>query len=255
MEGSEIPDMFEGNSAPSTQNDEIDDILGLGFNDSNSSGNGILNHSFAKQNPNDFVTEQTVNLDSEANELSLSSSQDSKWKTLIPGNATDGTIYEDENIKINMKFNISKYLTRVLIEYVSNSASSLENIEARLKVPEGMKASVSPTKYPSNETDNPKSMLMVMATGNIKEELKMAIQFESGFGGTEKIIFKIPVLINKFIERVEMDQDRFDHLWHDISKNRPNSFEKLDIIMKNPACGSSASQMDVLKKLAKLLSM
>jgi hypothetical protein len=63
------------------------------------------------------------------------------------------------------------------------------------------------------------------------------------------------VLINKFIDKVEMDQDRFDHLWNDITTNRPSSFEKLDLILENPARGSGADHMDVLKKLAKLLSM
>lgn len=248
-------DLLYGEDSKNKQskvNDEMD-ILGLDFGESDSKSSH--EHAIAKQNPSDFSSEQTVNLEDEANELSLDGPQDSKWKTLIPGSVTDGTIYEDDDIKVNVKFNISKYLTRVLIEYVSMSASELNDIEAKLKIPDGLKASISATKYPQNDGDNPKTMLMMMPTGNIKEELKMAVKYETGFGDSKKAVFKIPVLINKFIDKVDMDQDRFDHLWKDITENRPSSFEKLDLILRNPASGSGTDQMDVLKKFAKLLAM
>lgn len=237
--------------------DESDmlDLLSMDIGGASLESKGSLNHKFAKQNPRDFANEQTVKLDDEAEPLSLDGPQDSKWKNLIPGNATDGTVYEDDEIKVNVKFNTSKYLTRVLVEYVSTSASSLSDIQAKLKVPEGMKASISATKYPQNDSDNPKAMLMVMATGGIQKEIKMGVRYETGFGDAKTIAFKVPVLINKFIEKVDMGQDRFDQLWEDISQNRPRSFEKLDLILKNPAGGAGVDHMAVLKKLAKLLSL
>jgi AP-2 complex subunit alpha len=167
----------DGAQQTSSKDDGAVDLLDLDLGGS-SGGKGALDHPFAKHHPEDFSSEQTVDLDTEADAYSLNGPQDSKWKTLIPGSATDGTIYEDSDIKVNVKFNISKYLTRMLVEYVSVSASSLENIEAMVKAPEGMLASVSSTKYPSNDTDNPKAMVMVMPTGNIKNELKMAIKYD-----------------------------------------------------------------------------
>eukprot|EP00344_Euplotes_crassus_P006269 CAMPEP_0197013496 /NCGR_PEP_ID=MMETSP1380-20130617/66542_1 /TAXON_ID=5936 /ORGANISM="Euplotes crassus, Strain CT5" /LENGTH=962 /DNA_ID=CAMNT_0042437789 /DNA_START=144 /DNA_END=3032 /DNA_ORIENTATION=+ len=244
-------DIFSGDTGSKTESGAFDDILGLG----DSSGSNVLGHPFAKANPGDFSSSQTVDINSEAEELSMNGDQDSKWKNLIPISCTDGTIFEDDNIKVNMRFNISKYVTRVLVEYVSTTASTLDSVQAMLKVPDGMKAMISDTKYPTNDTDNPKAMMTVLHTGSIKEDIKMAIKYESGFGDPVKQVFRVPVLVNKFIDKVDMEQDRFDHLWNDISTNRPDSFEKVDLVMSNPARGSGASQMDVLKKLAKLLSM
>jgi AP-2 complex subunit alpha len=172
--------LFGGDEVQQTtsKDDGAVDLLDLDMGGASIERKGALDHPFAKQNPGDFSSEQTVDLDSEADAYSLDYPQDSKWKTLIPGSVTDGTIYEDDSIKVNVKFNISKYLTRMLVEYVSVSASSLENIEAKLKTPDGILASVSSTKYPSNDTDNPKAMVMVMPTGNIKTELKMAIKYD-----------------------------------------------------------------------------
>jgi AP-2 complex subunit alpha len=247
--------LFSGDSDTKTasRNDDPMDIFGLDIGESDTKA--TLDHVFAKENPGDFSSEQTVKLEDETNELSLDGPQGSKWKTLIPGSDSDGCIYEDEDIKVNLKISVSKYLTRVLVEYVSMSASEINDIQAKLKIPDGIKASISSTKYPQNETDNPKAMLMMMPTGNIREELKMAIKYETGFGDSKKAVFKIPVLINKFIDKVDMEQDRFDHLWNDITENRPSSFEKIDMILKNPAIGYGTDQMTILKKFAKLLAM
>ena len=42
-------------------------------------------------------------------------------------------------------------------------------------------------------------------------------------------------------------------MWKDISLNQPDTFQKLDAILKNPA-PPTAPLMDVLKKMAGLLS-
>jgi hypothetical protein len=243
----------DNNRGASQSNDE-GDMLGLfDMGDTFGGGSRSNSHPFVKQNPNDFCSENTVNIDDEATVLSIDSSQDSKWKTLIPANTTDGIIYEDDEIKIVMKFKTSKYLCRVLVEYICNTRSMVSEAQAQLRVPEGMKATISPTKYPDGE--HPKAMMMIMAAGGIEKELKMAVKYDIGYGDPKTVVFKVPVLINKFIDKVEMEQDRFDHLWGDISNNRPNSFEKLDLILKNPASGSDVDHMAVLKKIAKLLSV
>jgi len=246
-------DSNDNDTGHAKDDNDVMDLLSFDMDETPSGSSGSISHAFAKQNPDDFASEQTVKVDEESEELSLDGPQDSKWKTLLPGNSTDGTIYEDDEIKVNIKFNISKYLTRVLLEYVSNTGSTLSEIQAQVKAPDGIKANVSPTKYPDG--DNPKAMLMIMATAGIEKPIRMAIRYESGFGETKTVVFKVPVLINKFIDKVEMEQDRFDHLWNDISKNRPSSFEKLDMILKNPAGSSGVDHMAVLKKLAKLMSL
>lgn len=255
----QTPDLLFGDEpeavGPSASKDDgnVMDLLDMGLGDLTTEPKGSSGHPFKKNSPNDFASEQTVDMDEEAEALDFDGPQDGKWKNLIPGSVTDGTIYEDDEIKVNIKFNISKYLTRVLVEYVANSSQELSDIQASLKTPEGMLAQISGTKYPQGG-ENPKAMLMVMATNGIKRELKMAVRYNLSFGDQKTVVFKIPVLINKFIERVEMDQDRFDHLWNDITVIRPSSFEKLDLILKNPASGANVDHMTVLKKFAKLLS-
>jgi hypothetical protein len=123
-----------------------------------------------------------------------------------------------------------------------------------VKTPEGMLMSITDTRYPQSDGDNPKAMMSMMITGNIKESPKLAVKFTTPRGETKVISFKIPVLVNKFIDKVDMEQDRFDHLWNDITKNRPNTFEKLDIILKNPVSSTGVDHMSVLKKLANIFN-
>ena len=219
-----------------------------------SGGNGPIDHEFYNQNPNDFSSEQTVNINDEADAHEIEDDNDSKWKSLVPASATDGVIYEDDDIKINLKFNISDHLTKVLLEFASVSSGELSDIKTRLKIPDGLLMSITDVRYPQNPGDNPKAMMSFMVTGNIKETAKIAVRFNTPFDETKTISFKLPVLINKFIDRVEMEQDRFDYLWDDITNNRPSSFEKLDMIINNPASSSGTDHMTVLKKMANLLS-
>ncbi len=65
--------------------------------------------------------------------------------------------------------------------------------------------------------------------------------------------FGIPILVNKFIEPVALDDDKFDEIWEDITIHRDYTFQKMDVILKNPA-PPNVGHMDVLKKMAALLS-
>lgn len=253
-------DLLFGGDEPTTSavrnNDDELDLLGMGLDMGGASLESKSSvHPFIRNNSDHFVPRSTVDLEDEATELSIDGAQDTKWKNLIPGNSTDGTVYEDDEIKINVKFNVTKYLMRVLVEYVSMSSEELSDIQAKLISPDGVNASISATKYPQSNDENPKAMLMVMPSSGFKNEIKMGVRYQTSFGDKKTISFKVPVLINKFIEKVEMDQDRFDYLWNDISTNRPDSFEKLDLILKNPASRSSTDHMEVLKKLAKLFAV
>lgn len=45
-----------------------------------------------------------------------------------------------------------------------------------------------------------------------------------------------------------MPADKFDSYWDDITNNRPQSFQKLDVILKNPA-PAHIPYSEVLKKM------
>lgn len=50
-----------------------------------------------------------------------------------------------------------------------------------------------------------------------------------------------------------MDRAKFNQIWKDISHVRPDTFQKVDLIVKNPAPPTVPLQ-DVLKKMANLLN-
>ena len=57
-----------------------------------------------------------------------------------------------------------------------------------------------------------------------------------GLLDTKIVNIRLPVYVNKVIESVEQINDAaFKKNWDDISFNRPNSFLKIDAILKNPA--------------------
>lgn len=63
------------------------------------------------------------------------------------------------------------------------------------------------------------------------------------------IDFRLPIFLNKFTEPIEMPSDAFDKTWDDITNNRPISFQKIDVTIKNPA-PPGVPIVEVLKKLA-----
>ena len=50
-----------------------------------------------------------------------------------------------------------------------------------------------------------------------------------------------------------MTPEKFVTVWTDITGNRPDTFEKLDLVLKNPAPAHVPVE-DVLKKIANLLT-
>jgi hypothetical protein len=41
--------------------------------------------------------------------------------------------------------------------------------------------------------------------------------------------------VNRFIEKVEMPLEAFSKNWYNITHNQPDTFQKVDKIVKNPA--------------------
>lgn len=78
----------------------------------------------------------------------------------------------------------------------------------------------------------------------------MKIQYKSASGQTNQIEVRLPVFLNKFTEPVEMpNSDVFIKTWDDITHNRPSTFQKLDVIFKNPA-PAHVPHTEVLNKTA-----
>ena len=62
------------------------------------------------------------------------------------------------------------------------------------------------------------------------------IGYSSGGPRQSGIEIRLPIYMNKTIMLVDqMNQQAFKKNWDDISFNRPNQFQKLDTILKNPA--------------------
>ena len=69
-------------------------------------------------------------------------------------------------------------------------------------------------------------------------------------GGTpHNIQLRLPIFTNKFIEQAPLSADKFVTNWDGITHSQPNTFQKVDIILPNPA-PPSVSHMEVLKKMA-----
>ena len=95
----------------------------------------------------------------------------------------------------------------------------------------------------------PSVIIMTMLKEPIFVSPSIRVQYALSGMGTSSAEFRIPLFLNKFIEAVEMPIDAFHKTWDDITHNRPQSFQKLDIILKNPA-PPTVSHMEVLKKTA-----
>ena len=186
-------DLFSNEPTKTTATNEGDvlDLFGMDMGGFSTSTSKSSLHPFIENYSDHFANKKWCEV--EIPEFKIENSQDAKWKGLIPSNSTDGAIYEDDEIRVNVKFNISKYLVRVLVEYVSMSSEELSEIQTKLNIPEGMMASVSPTKYPSSNSDNPKSMIMVMLKNGYDRELQIAVRYQKSFGDKRIISFKIPV--------------------------------------------------------------
>lgn len=54
------------------------------------------------------------------------------------------------------------------------------------------------------------------------------------FGG-RKLSVRLPIFVTRFIEAVEMPEAAFPNNWEAITHKQPDTFQKIDMIIKNPA--------------------
>lgn len=80
-------------------------------------------------------------------------------------------------------------------------------------------------------------IIMCMVRGPLSVLPRILVSYQGQPGTPPKEIeLAIPVYTNKIVEKVEaMPEQAFKKNWDEITFNRPDEFQKLDTIMKNPA--------------------
>lgn len=77
-------------------------------------------------------------------------------------------------------------------------------------------------------------MAMMNQASDELPTLNVVLEIPSQGYSIDKYI-RLPVYLNRNIDRVEMPQEVFANNWKGITLNQPDSFQKIDMILKNPA--------------------
>lgn len=239
-----LPDLL-GETEP-TESSSTGDLIGLGEDFGSSPPAAELTHSLKTANAADFSPVQTVNFEAEQEDFI---SPHPQFKKMLPVNSKDGIVFEDDSIEVKAKLNFKKYDGKIILELHSKGASIVD-IKTSTKIPETLKMMVSDVQYP--EAAAPRVMVRVFQLRPAATPPKIAFRYQQN-GEVKTINFSLPILANKFIEGVDMTPEKFVTVWTDITGNRPDTFEKLDLVLKNPAPAHVPVE-DVLKKIANLLT-
>ena len=89
----------------------------------------------------------------------------------------------------------------------------------------------SPVKYTPGQSPQVIVMAMLKESNRVCPELAINATGGANFDG----IIRLPIFGNKVFEGIDMNEQVFKKNWDDISCNRPDTFTKTDIILKNPA--------------------
>jgi len=105
----------------------------------------------------------------------------------------------------------------------------------------------SPVKYSSDAP--PQVIVMIMLKEPIQQSPHMKVMLVNPSTGKSHMIdARLPVALSKFTEPVDMPEESFNKFWDDITHNRPSTFQKIDVILKNPA-PQTVPHTEVLKKI------
>ena len=98
--GLEDVSAFDVTGAPTT----TDSLLDMGDDFSG----GSIDHAFAKAHPSDFSSSQTVDLPTETTRVEAPADTP-LWKGMVPQNVKEGTVYEDDSVRVQGTFMFEKY--------------------------------------------------------------------------------------------------------------------------------------------------
>lgn len=195
---------------------------------------------FQDSHPENFAPQQTVDLPLH-NSLSMHGCANaSNWKSVLPFSAKEGTLYQQGDLEITIQIQTMKYLVRSLLSFkCTNMLASVADISVDMANKQGLKDAMqiecSPVRYQAGQPPQVIVMTMVKESCLICPTLQVSytVQGEPRQSGIE---IRLPVYVNKAIQSVDnMTEQAFKKNWDDLSFNRPNSFQKLDTILKNPA--------------------
>ena len=132
-----------------------------------------------------------------------------------------------------------KYLIRMMLSFKSdNVLSTISDVSVdimnKAAISNQMQIECSPVRYQPGQP--PQVVIMAMLKEASLTCPTINIGYSSGGPKQSGIEIRLPIYMNKTIMLVDqMNQQAFKKNWDDISFNRPNQFQKLDTILKNPA--------------------
>lgn len=94
---------------------------------------------------------------------------------------------------------------------------------------------------------------MAMLAGSFRLSPELFVAMSIPGRNETTMTLRLPIYINRFIERVEMPEEVFARHWSNITLNQPDTFQKVDLVLKNPA-PSNVPVQSVLDKLSNFFS-
>ncbi len=239
---------------PSSLNAENIEKIGDILSKTKIEGNPYSDHIIFEKNPNGFanVMNKYSEEASSINKNLLSQNLD-LFKSLL-SNANGGIIYNDPsgNYSVDIKTKpADKGVLMAMLTFMSN-IGKLEEIELHAinNIP-GIKMNISKVKYPTDDKSFPQIMLKIILTESFIEPIQVGLRARIGSMRVESY-FALPILMNKYLEQVDMTIENFTGLWYEISNSLNEKYHKLDSILYNPMLNSPI--VDFLRKFASLLN-
>ena len=213
-------------------------------------GGPVNKHRFYLEHGSKFASEPTISPES-AIKIIPHPLNGTEWKKLISTKVKEGIIYQDPSLKVLFNSEIMQFTARFILQFYSNVL--LNDLEAQIRFmqtqSQNVNIHVSKFKIPEDYTTEPYQIMLQMMLDNPIEAAPVFVLSANG----RSLEFALPILLNKFVEPVQLTHDKFEEIWHDITEVRPETYQKMDTILKNPA-PQQIPVMDVLKKMAELFT-
>ena len=120
---------------------------------------------------------------------------------------TGGTIYEDEDLKINYKSEKEGLIMKIGIQFVTKTG--LLNIHrALVQRSEGLKMVLSPIKV----VDHPQLLINLKVVGAVSHIPLIKISYNQN-AQERSLEFGLPILVHKFLRPHKISQDNFDKFY------------------------------------------
>ena len=92
----------------------------------------------------------------------------------------------------------------------------------------------SPVRY-NTDGSPPQVIVMAMITNAFDYCPQLEVSIQTDTYEVNNASVRLPIFVNRFIEKVEMPKEAFAKNWTNITLNQPDTFQKIDLVVKNPA--------------------